>query len=486
MDNAGLMLAGYTAVMRCMHCCLLSALLTSVAMATEQDDSEVTEVGRKQLIDLLIADSDREPPKKIRLNVEGRMVSGRYTRHDSDGIIVVYRSNEIAVSWDQFDDEAFLDIVGTFGLRGADYLLLSRYSLACHLPKEAKRFCSIAVRKDRSLTEHAGIVLDEIEAYIKDRKTSRFNHEDRKLPPLPEIDAPVLFNTEEADRIMASVQLFPKDNPWNQDISRHPVHRDSEKILQKIGLNKTIRYDVSHNFIIVPPNQKKVPVDIQRYPHESSQGPAPIPDNMPIEGWPRYWEKNAPSLHAHQSANGGDRHGYIIDPWNNMLYEFFYLRKTDQGWQASSATYWRLDQNQVLPDGCTSADAAGLSLMAGIIRFDELERGKVEHAIRVTFKSTRRAYIYPASHFASRSDDPYLPAMGQRFRLKKNIDVSEMSKYARAIVYALQTYGAICADNGSDWFMSGVIDERIDMSLLRSLEQIKCSDFEVIQTSPGP
>ena len=456
--------------------------LSAEEMALVHSDIQIEDV-----IDLIDPQRKTKTPKKIKVERNGDHIYAKYSGHSRNEIRLTYRDEELVYKWKNFGDEELLDIIDSFGINGAGYLLMAQYSLAQHMPKEAKRYCAIAKRKDTALNERVNDLLTAIKVYEKDRKTSRYNHDGRKLPALPDIDKPVFFNDPEADRIMASIQMFPKDSPWNEDISKHPVHPRSDRILKKIGINKTLLYDFSHNFIIVPPDQRKVSIKITDYVKESSSGPAPIPVNMPVEGWPKFWDKKIPSLESYQTANNdGDRHGYIIDPWNNMVYEFFRLRKTAAGWQASSATYWRLDRNQVLPDTYTSADAAGLSLMAGIIRYDELERGKVEHAIRVTFRKTRKAFIYPASHFASHSDDLDLPAMGQRFRLKKDIDTSDMSKQALAIVYALQKYGAICADNGSDWYLSGVIDERIDARLLKSLARIKSSDFEVIQTTPKP
>ncbi len=421
-------------------------------------------------------------PNKIKLNVNNKNVYANYDSHTEEALVVKFRGNNLTYPWDEFNTEEMLKIIDRFGLKGDDYLILAQFSMKENLPKLAKRYCGIAERKNPELSPKVKDMLKEIKAYEDDRKRSRYNHDGRKLPNLPKFDKVVAFDTPEADAIMSSMQFFPKDNPWNEDISKHPVHPDSDNILKFIGLDHNIRYDVSMNFTIVPPKQAKLLVKNVAHRGPFDSVPAPVPDNVAIEGW----NGDPKSLDAYQRATGGDRHALIVDPWNNMLYEFFATRKTNDGWQAASFTYWRLDKNEVLPNRQTSADAAGLSVLAGIIRYDELQRGKVEHAIRVTFRQTRQEFIYPASHYASRTDNPHAPAMGQRFRLKKNVDTSGLQKEALAVVYALQKYGAICADNGSPWYMSGVKDPRVNMRIMHTLHRFKTSDFEVIQTTPGP
>ena len=299
-------------------------------------------------------------------------------------------------------------------------------------------------------------------------------------PKMPEITRPVQFNTPAADAILAALQVFPPDNPWNEDISKLPVHPISAKMIAGIGADKRLAYNLDMSFILVPPNQKRVPVKLIAYPDESDPGPYPIPDEAPVEGWPL----DGRSLAAAQSAREqGDRHVLVVDPVNRMLYEFYQGRKTPSGWQAACEATFDLKSNKLRPDGWTSSDAAGLPVFPAVIRFDECERGMVEHAMRFTVRRTRRAYIYPATHFASRSDDETFPAMGERFRLRQDFDVSGFSPHVRAILKGLKKYGMYQADNGGDWRLSVAPDSRIKG--LDELRKLKGSDFEVVRTT-GP
>jgi hypothetical protein len=304
------------------------------------------------------------------------------------------------------------------------------------------------------------------------------NHEGRPLPPLPKFTTPVLFNTPEADAIAAAMQIFPRTNPWNQDISKHKVHPDSAAIIASIGAEKHIGINDDMAYVFVPPNQKRVDVKIAPYSGESDKGPYPVPDNAPIEGWPLH----GGTLDEAQRKGDGDRHVIVVDPHAGMLYEFFVGRKTDSGWQAACEATFNLNSNKTRPKGWTSSDAAGLPIFPAIIRYDECERGMVEHAMRFTVRQTRKAYIWPATHYASRNTSPTVPAMGQRLRLKADVDISKFPKHAKAVALGLKKYGMFVADNGSDWRMSCAPDKRIQG--LRSLYQLKGSDFEVIETTP--
>ncbi len=299
-------------------------------------------------------------------------------------------------------------------------------------------------------------------------------------PKMPEITRPILFNTPEADKILAALQVFPPDNPWNEDISKLPVHPQSAKMIAGIGADKKLAYNLDMSFILVPPNQKKVPVKLVSYPNESDKGPYPIPDNAPIENWPL----DGRQLEVAQRAReNGDRHVLVVDPVNRMLYEFYQGRKTDDGWQAACEATFDLKSNQLRPAGWTSSDAAGLPIFPAIIRFDECERGLVDHAMRFTVRRTRRAYVYPATHFASRLTDEMLPRMGERFRLRPDFDVSGFSPHVQAILKGLKKYGMFVADNGGDWRLSVAPDSRIKG--LDELRKLKGADFEVVQTT-GP
>jgi hypothetical protein len=184
------------------------------------------------------------------------------------------------------------------------------------------------------------------------------------------------------------------------------------------------------------------------------------------------------SLQRFQREGTGDRHLIVVDPVNGRLHEFWQARLTDAGWQVSQASTFDLTSNRLRPEGWTSADAAGLPIFPAIVRYDELARGRVDHALRVTAKRTRRAYVYPAVHFASRLEDPTLPRMGERLRLRADFDVSGFPPHARAILEALKRHGMLVADNGSNWRVSVAPDRRIES--LKSLTKVKGSNFEVI------
>jgi hypothetical protein len=309
----------------------------------------------------------------------------------------------------------------------------------------------------------------------------------RERPPLPKITAPVMFGTPEADRILEAMQVFPPDNPWNQDVSRMPVHPDSARVIASIGPDKNLGYNLDMGFILVPPDQKRVPVKLLDYPNESDPGPYPVPDNAPIENWPlavnedqNAVTKPGQTLEDLQRNGSGDRHVIVVDPVNGKLYEFWQTRKSDAGWQASNEATFDLKTGALRPERWTSSDAAGLPIFPAVVRYDECERGMVEHAMRFTVRRTRRGYVLPATHWASPSFDKSFPRMGERFRLKASFDTSGFPKHARAILEGLKTYGMFVADNGSDWLMSISPDRRLEG--LETLKKVKGSDFEVVDT----
>ncbi len=307
----------------------------------------------------------------------------------------------------------------------------------------------------------------------------------------PKVDKPTLFNTKEADAIVAAMQIFPADNPWNADVSKWPVHKNSAAIVASIGNDKPLRCNSDMGYILVPPGQKLVDLKLVEYPDESDKGPYPLPDGVTIEGWPKSYTtdrgvKTPPPLEDIQrdKANeGGDRHAIVVDPGKMKLYEFYQLKKTDSGWQCACAAIFDMKSNKLRPDGWTSTDAAGLPLFPAIIRYDELQQGMVNHAMRVTIKNSRRAYVAPATHFASRKTDENLPRMGERLRLKPDFDIRGFSKEVQAILKGLKKHGMLVADNGIDWALSSAPDERIP-SLHEELRKVKGSAFEVVEM-PG-
>jgi len=235
-----------------------------------------------------------------------------------------------------------------------------------------------------------------------------------------------------------------------------------------VGLDRNVHPDVGTRYGIpyveVPANQPRVPIAFE-YADESDPGPYPIPPNAPIEG-------------------GSDRHILVVDRRSCRLWEVFAAETTDGGrsWRAGSGATWDLRSNALRPEGWTSADAAGLPIFPGLIRFDEVTAGRIAHALRFTARRTQRAYITPARHFASNSTDPAVPPMGARFRLRADHDCGRYGPTARVVCVALQRYGMLLADNGSDWFITGAPDPRWDDDALNQLKQIPGSAFEVVDT----
>lgn len=308
---------------------------------------------------------------------------------------------------------------------------------------------------------------------------------------MPGILKPVLFNTREADALCAALEVFPPNNPWNTPVDDWPLHPQSKALVDSIGRDKPLRYNPDMNFILVPPEQKRVRVDIETYPEESDKGPFPVPDRTPIEGWPvgfqRSTTNNVVTLSDHQFDRlglGGDRHAIVVDPVNRMLYEFFSMKRNDFGWTAAQVSVFDLKTNALRPDGWTSADAAGLPIFPAVVRYDELQRGEIRHAMRVTVRYTKREYVYPARHHASRREEPHLPRMGERLRLRRDFDVSGYSREVQTILKGLKRFGMFVADNGIEWAISVTPDSRI-RDLHSDLRRVKGSDFEVVVPPAG-
>jgi hypothetical protein len=273
---------------------------------------------------------------------------------------------------------------------------------------------------------------------------------------------------------------FPDDNPWNQDISAAPVDPNSAALIASIGLDKPLHpdfgtvYEGAPNgipYVVVTGTQAKVPVKFE-YAGESDPGPYPVPPDAPIEGGP----------------NGkGDRHVLVLDRDNWKLWELYSAHPENggQSWRAGSGAVFDLNSNNLRPAGWTSADAAGLPVFPGLVRYDEvMEQRAIRHALRFTVTRSRRAYVAPATHFASKRTDEKLPPMGMRVRLKADYDISKFPPSVQVILTALKKYGMIVADNGSDWFLSGAPDSRWNDDELHKLHRVKGRDFEVVQMGP--
>lgn len=307
----------------------------------------------------------------------------------------------------------------------------------------------------------------------------------RRIPGLLVIAACGLVMTPASGHRLAEAPrcpIFPPDNHWNLRVDGLPVHANSDAIVRSIGLDEGLHPDFGSGkyqgapigipYVAVGRDQKKVPISFE-YADESDPGPYPIPRDAPIEGG---------------RDSTGDRHVIVVDKSRCKLYEVFAAYPKDGGarWDAGSGATWDLRSNRLRPKGWTSADAAGLPILPGLVRFHDVKRGSIDHALRFTVSRTRRAYIYPARHYASSLTDPDLPAMGQRLRLKSSFDISGFSRQARIVLKALKRYGMIVADNGSDWFITGSPHRRWNNDSLHELGEVLGRNFEVVDTGHLP
>ncbi len=268
--------------------------------------------------------------------------------------------------------------------------------------------------------------------------------------------------------------VFPKTNPWNQRADRLPVAGNSAEIISSIGGGTGLHADFGSGLwegapigipiTVVGRRQARSRVSFE-YADESDRGPYPIPRRVKIEGG---------------RSSTGDRHAVIVDRDSCRLYELYALYPRGRRWRAGSGAIWSLRSNRLRPAGWTSADAAGLAILPGLARYDEVRRGVIDHALRFTVQRTRRAYVFPARHFASSSSDPSLPPMGLRLRLKASFDVSGFPRQARIVLVALKRYGMLVADNGSSWYITGAPDPHWSNDQLHALGRVKGSDFEVV------
>ena len=279
---------------------------------------------------------------------------------------------------------------------------------------------------------------------------------------------------------MGACTMFPADNPWNTDVSEYEVHANSDDFIDSIGRGTTLHPDfgtvwegapIGIPWVAVDGSQPDVPVSFD-YDDESDPGPYPIPPDAPIEGGP---------------DADGDRHVLVLDNESCVLYELFYAwpQSGGESWEAGSGAVFDLTSNDLRPEGWTSADAAGLPILPGLVRYEEVvDEGVIDHAIRFTVSQSQRGYIHPATHFASDDTDPDRPPMGLRVRMKSDFDCSGLSSEVQVICTAMKTYGLFVADNGSDWYVTGAPDSRWDDDALRDLGEISGDAFEVVETGP--
>lgn len=274
-----------------------------------------------------------------------------------------------------------------------------------------------------------------------------------------------------------SCPVLPADNVWHSKATGLPVLAKSGAYVASIGADRTVHPDFGAGtydgrpfgmpITTVAAGQPKVRVSFE-YAGESDKGPYPLAADARIEGGP---------------AADGDRHVILHDNANCKLYELFAARRSGGSWSAGSGAIFDLRSNALRPSGWTSADAAGLPIMPGLVRYDEVAAGRIDHAIRFTVPRTRNAFVWPARHAASSSSDASLPAMGQRFRLKASVDITGLPAQARVVAQALKTYGAIVADNGSAWYLSGTQDDRWNNDALHALGGLHGNDFEAVDAS---
>jgi len=271
--------------------------------------------------------------------------------------------------------------------------------------------------------------------------------------------------------------VFPSNNIWNTPVDTLPVHSRSTAFVGSIGATRGLHPDFGTTYlgapngipyVVVPANQPMVNVSFD-YADESDPGPYPIPPNAPIEGG---------------ASSSGDRHVLVVRAGENKLYELYDAHPNGDGsWSAGSGAVYDLGSNALRPETWTSADAAGLPILPGLVRYEEVAGGYIPHAIRFTAQRTRRAYVWPARHYASSITDLNVPAMGQRFRLKASFDISGFSPEVQTILRAMKKFGVILADNGSNWYISGAPNPQWDDDALHELGQVHGSDFEAVDVS---
>ena len=332
----------------------------------------------------------------------------------------------------------------------------------------------------------------------------RINQEGRILGLLPAVTNAILFNTTNADAVVSAMQIFPVTNPWNECISNRPVLPNSDAMMAQIasdlGASRAVLTpEFEMNFVLVPDNQPRKQIDFFNYPDESDldggtspYGLYPIPTNLPVEEWPLgtgsqtvfQWQTN---------DDGSDRHTIMVAPGGGFIWETWETALVGTNWEASNGAKFNLNTNGLRPAGWTSGDAAGLPMFPALVRYDEAERGMVEHACRIVVKKSRYdTCIYPATHYAAPSGNTStnLPAMGQRLRLKSAFVIpAGWTKEEKAVLLGLKKYGALVADNGSYFSISVTPDDRWPSGCFDHLTSISTTNFEVVlatKTNEGP
>jgi len=269
--------------------------------------------------------------------------------------------------------------------------------------------------------------------------------------------------------------VFPANNAWNEKVNTVPVRSDSSTFISSISASGKTNLHPDFGgggaygipFMVVPATQPKVRINFTAYGDESDPGPYPIPGNAPVEGG---------------SASTGDRHVLVLQQGTCHLYELGRAFWRGTYWDADVGVNWNLKSNALRPLGWTSADAAGLPILPGLVRYSEVAAGHVDHALRFTVSQTQKGYIFPATHDASSSTNAALPPMGLRLRLKASFSLAGFHGQSLVILKALKTYGMIVADNGSSWYITGAADPRWNDDDLDQLKTVPGSAFEVVNT----
>jgi hypothetical protein len=280
---------------------------------------------------------------------------------------------------------------------------------------------------------------------------------------------------------LAGCPVFPASSPWNQKVDKLPLDPASPRLIASMGVGGGVHADFGSGlydgsrigipYVVVHASSTPKSRVRFEYADESDKGPYPIPANVPIEGAPRH-------------ATEGDRHVLIVDRDACRLYELSGMSKQNGAWSGWSGAIWNLRSNALRPAGWTSADAAGLPILPGLARWEgDAATGTIRHALRFTAERTRRAYIYPARHYASSLTDPALPPMGLRVRLKASVNITSLPPQARIVAQALKTYGMILADNGSNWYIGGAPSPKWSNDQLHALGRLTGADFEVVDAS---
>ncbi len=295
------------------------------------------------------------------------------------------------------------------------------------------------------------------------------------IGPYPDLGSCQVFPDPPAS-LSPQAPSLPNEAAWNQDVSKAPVAPNSAAIVAYVNANGGDRLHPDFGspraygfpYAVVGAGQRKLPVHYTAYGSESDRGPFPVPSSAPVEGG---------------NGSDGDRHVLVVDRSSCTLYELYRAFFKGNRWNADSGARWDLGSTALRPDSWTSADAAGLPIFPGLIRYDEVAAGHLDHAIRVTFDSTRDAWVHPASHCAGDTGNPNAPPMGMRLRLRAGYALGRFSGAAKTIATALKHYGMIVADNGSNWYFGGSSDRRWDDENLNQLKRIPGSAFQVVRSA---